>query len=794
MASEYRRIPSLASTAHLHVPCAAAELWQQPEQEPLHPSHLGQLLNLKCEQLQVLVCAQCSTESALIVDGAQEAALHAALAAAAEWPIINAQDAPTMPAEQRKPSDPPVSAGEATHQAAAAAASDAQQPVQQAQGGVSPDAAVTRGAAPGASPGPGGAGQPATAWRKHVETIPPGGCWLCRACSLEMDALQQAEQAGQGPQPARPPWRRQINATILKRVLNIKRKHLAQCFGWDAATQAAPRMSIHLGDRMLREGTAGVMGFNKEGRDGFPFKTRWLGMLLDALGAQLGDSLVLQHRFTTAAGVMHVAASLARAQPGSTTANAAAFTPPKAGQQAAQPAPAPQQAVQPTAHVPLEARQAAQQAAQAPPAVQQAAQPVVQPSWTPSDLANYTAGCNSDFLSTSSDARHNSAAEEQQAGEEMEQQGRQKRRRVEPAGPWEAAAAATDAVLPGAFQAPAAALAEPSQLGPAPRAQQSDAAATAIGGDGLPVAPGAQAVAAAVPAVPAAPPEAASGAAQAAFVEGRTRFTSLCGRKYVYEKAMRTHALTCPTCQGLARQGQVQRRPSGLAGVAGSGAALDTLCDAAEMELDAGQAGSESREHAAAASEGGQAPAGMAGTQNSPMGAVPGPAPQSQWQPAAPRPQGQAAAAAAEGGKAAAGKAGTQSIPMGGMSGPDPQLQGKAAAAHALEQTAQPQASASASLLSQTTQAAAHTVPSQQPTMPAKPTVPAAQQILALPTTDTLRKRLQHTPVDGATVEAYLAEWAALPPSVQAGEWQVLKEYIKTDDIASLEVHLRAMI
>lgn len=338
-------------------------------------------------------------------------------------------------------------------------------------------------------------------------------------------------------------------------------------------------MSIHLGDRMLREGTAGVMGFNKEGRDGFPFKvggqarrglllaggrpqflpiclllpfkpwgqlslpclqTRWLGMLLDALGAQLGDSLVLQHRFTTAAGVMHVAASLARAQPGSTTANAAAFTPPKAGQQAAQPAPAPQQAVQPTAHVPLEARQAAQQAAQAPPAVQQAAQPVVQPSWTPSDLANYTAGCNSDFLSTSSDARHNSAAEEQQAGEEMEQQGRQKRRRVEPAGPWEAAAAATDAVLPGAFQAPAAALAEPSQLGPAPRAQQSDAAATAIGGDGLPVAPGAQAVAAAVPAVPAAPPEAASGAAQAAFVEGRTRFTSLCGRKYVYEKAMRT--------------------------------------------------------------------------------------------------------------------------------------------------------------------------------------------------------------------------------------------------------------
>ena len=39
---------------------------------------------------------------------------------------------------------------------------------------------------------------------------------------------------------------------------------------------------------------------------------------------------------------------------------------------------------------------------------------------------------------------------------------------------------------------------------------------------------------------------------------------------------------------------------------------------------------------------------------------------------------------------------------------------------------------------------------------------------------------------------AALADYAAAP--VQAGEWQVLKEYIKTDDIASLEVHLRAMI
>ncbi len=33
-----------------------------------------------------------------------------------------------------------------------------------------------------------------------------------------------------------------------------------------------------------------------------------------------------------------------------------------------------------------------------------------------------------------------------------------------------------------------------------------------------------------------------------------------------------------------------------------------------------------------------------------------------------------------------------------------------------------------------------------------------------------------------------------MPPSVQAGEWQVLKEYIKTDDMASLEVHVRSML
>ncbi len=50
--------------------------------------------------------------------------------------------------------------------------------------------------------------------------------------------------------------------------------HLPQNFGWDDATQMPPRMSLYVSGRMLRNGTASVMGFNIEGRDGFPFKVR----------------------------------------------------------------------------------------------------------------------------------------------------------------------------------------------------------------------------------------------------------------------------------------------------------------------------------------------------------------------------------------------------------------------------------------------------------------------------------------------------------------------------------------
>lgn len=80
------------------------------------------------------------------------------------------------------------------------------------------------------------------------------------------------------------------------------------------------------------------------------------------------------------------------------------------------------------------------------------------------------------------------------------------------------------------------------------------------------------------------------------------------------------------------------------------------------------------------------------------------------------------------------------------------------------------------------------------------PRLPHSSALLCLPSPGALvawcTRMHPLPPARGALlpVQAYLAEWAALPPSVQAGEWQVLKEYIKTDDIASLEVHLRAMI
>ncbi|KAL4430136.1 hypothetical protein ABPG77_004918 [Micractinium sp. CCAP 211/92] len=851
------------STAHLRGPPAEAEQREQAQvlqQVPPPSQPLRQQGSLQYEH--VLVCAQCGAASCVKVDSDKEAALGAALAAATEWPCQGApnyvqHDSPGVPVQQHEPGGTPGAVAEAAPLAAADAAAQAQQPVQQqAQQGAAPRlAAAAQAGAPAAPPGTGTADQPPTAWRKHLETTPPGECWLCKACSREIEGLQRAEKAQQIIPLALLPWRRQVNATILKRVLNIKRKHLAQCFGWDAATQMPPRMSLHISGRMLRDGTASVMGFNKEGRDGFPFKARWLGMLLDALGAQLDDVLVLQHRFTTAAGVMHVAASLGGVQAG----------------------------------------QAAQQAANREAAPQ--------PSWTPSDIANYTAGCRSDFLSTSSDARYGDAAKQQEAGEEVEQPGRhrqQKRRRLESAArPREAAAAVVEAQPPplAAPPAPAALPAEQGQQASARPADPGAAAAMQPPADAAAAEDGAVASAALHPPATAAavppgrfdlipqadqlrvlpafgggtawaptlysqasfsPPAsvdpgsgltaafqtgsvglrkraeaaAATASATAAMGEDKYKFVSPCGKRYVYEGAMRTHARGCEDCKAKMPQEQGQQRAGSLPG-AGSGATLDTLCvAAAEMELDAVKGSSEPTEQATEVFNGEQPVTAMAGMQSTPVGGMPGSSPQLHEEAAAaraadhtvelpasepppPQLQGQATAAqmpiwlrglvgvparlqpsllheqaraawaAEQVALAAAAQAAEQVAGLPASMLQPPQLRGQAGAAWAAEQVAGPPPS-----VPPLTHVAPVVSSAQQPVVPAK----AAQLSPALPTVDTLRRRLQQTPVDRATVEAYLAEWAAMPPSVQAGEWQVLKEYIKTDDMASLEVHVRSML
>ncbi len=282
------------------------------------------------------------------------------------------------------------------------------------------------------------------------------------------------------------------------------------------------------------------------------------------------------------------------------------------------------------------------------------------------------------------------------------------------------------------------------------------------------------------------------------------------------------------------RQREGQQRAGSIAGAAGSGAALDTLCDAAEMEMDAGKGGSEPTEQATMVPDGGQPVAAEAGMQSNPVGGMPGPSPQLQGEaaaarapesahtaevaasapppqqlqrqaPTAPAPnhaagppapappppqlQGQAAAALAPNdaagpaasaplssqlrGQSAAAQALNHAAEPPASAPPPPQVQGQAAAAQAAEQLVglpaamlQPpqlrdQAGAawaaeqvagpqpSVPPLLQATQGAPVVSSAQQPVVPAK----AAQLSPALPTVDTLRRRLQQTPVDRATVE-----------------------------------------
>lgn len=125
-------------------------------------------------------------------------------------------------------------------------------------------------------------------------------------------------------------------------------------------------MCISVNGEPLAVAEMGVMDFNKQGRDGFPFKAAWLEAMLKALGAKVDDFIVLRHMLTVD-GVIHVSASL--------------MPPPE--------------------------KQTEQQQTE-PGRKRLAAAPA--PSWTASATCNYTAGCNADFPSTSciSDARqHN---------------------------------------------------------------------------------------------------------------------------------------------------------------------------------------------------------------------------------------------------------------------------------------------------------------------------------------------------------------------------------------------------
>ncbi|KAL4860093.1 hypothetical protein ACK3TF_000305 [Chlorella vulgaris] len=123
------------------------------------------------------------------------------------------------------------------------------------------------------------------------------------------------------------PWRRRINSSIMKRIINMTPKILQVWFGW-RTSQGQPRMCITVGGKTLRLAgkDATVMEFNREGRDGFPVKARWVGLILESLGAALGDTLVLQHTRTDSSGVMHVTASLERAAPREGSAGDAQLT------------------------------------------------------------------------------------------------------------------------------------------------------------------------------------------------------------------------------------------------------------------------------------------------------------------------------------------------------------------------------------------------------------------------------------------------------------------------------------
>lgn len=260
MAFEHRHAPYFMWGYSPHAPAPAEG--KQQQQVPMSIPHQ----EARQEQQHALVCAQCGATSALHEVGAIAAPLAAAAGRQHEGaPSLAKRAAGVAAAQQREASGSPKFQEEpaAPHAAApAAAVAEALQPVEQAQRPCGPAsqpgeaslrpaelprlAVDASGGTPGLDDGsvlgrPGSASQVPTAWRKHTETIPPGGCWLCPACSLDLDGLQLAEwgRQEQRPKPTRPPWRRHVNATVLKRVLNIKRACAQRWTGPPAPPQTA---------------------------------------------------------------------------------------------------------------------------------------------------------------------------------------------------------------------------------------------------------------------------------------------------------------------------------------------------------------------------------------------------------------------------------------------------------------------------------------------------------------------------------------------------------------------------
>ncbi|KAI7842182.1 hypothetical protein COHA_004203 [Chlorella ohadii] len=109
------------------------------------------------------------------------------------------------------------------------------------------------------------------------------------------------------------PWRRPVTASVLKGIMTIRTAVLRRQFGWRPHT-GPPRIALSSGGQRLALGEQEVMLLNKEGRDGFPWKTHWVSLLVDSLGAELDDTLLLQKQHIDSQGVIHVDVSLERAE------------------------------------------------------------------------------------------------------------------------------------------------------------------------------------------------------------------------------------------------------------------------------------------------------------------------------------------------------------------------------------------------------------------------------------------------------------------------------------------------